>query len=209
MGARALSSPSVDRAVGGVWDLLVDVRDAAGCLVDDAPVVTVTLPAGTTATPAVEAVTTGVYRVEYIVATAGRYVAGAVTASHGTVDFTAFVTAVVAAAGMPGLDDLRGDQGDPEDVGYLGQNSFTDAEIQDALDAEAAAQRRVCRVPAAYPADLRQALLRRVARNLSMRKLTLALARGDAEAGSSDIVLGGNDPEVRRFERPYRKLVMG
>lgn len=209
MGVRALSSTSVDRTVGGVWDLLVDVRDADGCLVDDAPVVTVTLPDATTATPAVEAVTTGVYRAEYVTAAAGRYVARAVTATHGAVDFTAFVTGVVTAAGMPDLDDLRGDPDDDEDVGYLGQNSFTDADIQDALDAEAAAQRRVCRVPADYPPDLRQALLRRVARNLSMRKLTLALARGDAEAGSSDIVLGGNDPEVRRFERPYRKLVMG
>jgi hypothetical protein len=209
MGVRALSSTSVDRTVGGVWDLLVDVRDVDGCLTDDAPVVTVTLPDASTSTPAVETVGTGVYRAEHVPAAAGRYVARAVTTSHGAVDFTAFVTAIVPAAGMPNLVDLRGDPGDGEDLGYLGPNSWTDADIQDALDAEAAAQRRVCRVPADYPDDLRQALLRRVARNLSMRRLALALARGDAEAGSSDIVLSGSDPEVRRFERPFRKLIVG
>lgn len=209
MPVSALSSTNIERPIGGEWILSVLVTDADCDAVDAVPVVTVTLPAGTTATPTVETLSTGVYRAVYALGTAGRYIARVVAAGYGAADFVAFVTATTAATAMPTLIDLRGDPEVEGDLGYLGPNSFTDAAIQDALDAEAAAQRRVCNVPAAYPDDLRQALLRRVARNLSMRKLTLALARGDAEAGSSDIVLGGNDPEVRRFERPHRKLVMG
>lgn len=199
MAVRALSSTSVDRALGGVWDILVDVRDSDGVLVDDAPVVTVTLPAGTTATPAVETVGTGVYLVTYIVATAGRYVARAVTTSNGAVDFAAYVTASVAGTAMPDTDAV--------DL-YLGEgeHSWTDEQLQSALDAEAAAQRSVCRVPAAYPADLREALLRRVGANLARRKLLL---QGEATDSEFPQVLPGRDPEVRRLEAPFRKLVFG
>lgn len=91
---------------------------------------------------------------------------------------------------------------------YLGTNSWTDAEIGDALDAETAAQAKVCRIPDPMPADLAEALKRRVQRNLAMRPLPLAVLQGDAEGGSST-VLPGRDPEVRRFEAPHRKLVLG
>lgn len=90
---------------------------------------------------------------------------------------------------------------------YLGDNnSWTDEEVQAALDAESAAQRAVCRVRGVYPADLREALLRRVARNLAMRRLPLAMPQGDAAAGGA--VLPGRDPEVRRLEAPYRRLTV-
>jgi hypothetical protein len=46
-----------------------------------------------------------------------------------------------------------------------------------------------------------------VARNLAMRGLPVAVLRGDGEAG--DTILPGRDPEVRRFEAPYRRLKMG
>lgn len=93
---------------------------------------------------------------------------------------------------------------------YLGAaaGSWAQADIQDALDAEAAAQRALCRIPAAYPADLAQALKRRVQRNLAMRQLPLAVLLGDAEVGGTT-VLPGRDPEVRRLEGPYRRLVVG
>lgn len=207
MTVSATSPVSVELPISDVWLIAVEVRDVDGCLVDEAPVVTVTLPAGTTSTPTVETVTTGLYRVAYVVGTSGRYVARAVTTGHGAADFTAYVTATVAATGMPTLDDLRGDPEVEGDLGYLGETSATDPEIQDALDAEAAAQRATCRVPAAYPADLRQALLRRVARNLALRGIPLAVLRGDAESG--DTILPGRDPEVRRLEGPHRKLVFG
>jgi hypothetical protein len=202
MTVQALSSTSVALPISGAWVLLVEVRDADDVLVDAAPVITITPPSGAPVMPAVETVTTGVYRLVHVVTATGRYVARVVSASYGAADFTAFVTAVTLAAGMPDLTDVRD---------YLREDadSWTDAEVQDALDAETAAQRGVCRIPADYGADLAQALKRRVQCNLARRGLPLAVLQGDAEAGTPGAVPPTNDPEVRRFERPYRKLVIG
>ena len=201
MPVQSRYSPTdVELAVGGVWDILVTVSDADGEPVDQAPVVTVTLPDGSAATPTAVATTKlGVFRALYTVATTGRYIAHVVAAGYGAVDFAAYVSGTVAGTAMPDVDDVDN---------YLGDHKATLAELQDALDAEAAAQRSVCRIPAAYPANLRQALLRRCARNLALRGLPLAVLRGDAEGGDSTI-LPGRDPEVRRLEAPFRKLVMG
>lgn len=197
MGVSAVSAASVLLTVGGQWLIEVEVRDLDGVLVDDVPSVVVTLPDDTITSPAVETVTTGVYRTTYNPATAGRYVA-AVTASADVADFAAYALAVTAGTGMPDAAAV---------VEYIGPTSHTLDEVQDALDAEAAAQRSVCRVRAVYPPDLRQALLRRAHRNLMLRKLPLAIHQGDAESGS--MLLPGRDPEVRRLEAPHRKLVMG
>jgi len=199
MAVRALSSPSVERAVGGVWDLLVDVRDACGQLVDDAPVVTVTLPNTTTATPAVETIGAGVYRAEYIPAASGRYTARAVTASHGVADFAAYVSAVTTGTGVPTVQEYKDYVKD--DFG-----SWTDEEIQDTLDVEASNQRKVCRVGAIIDPDLRSALLRRVRVNLSRRSAPV-LVTVDSEGNNT--FLPSRDPEVRRLEGPHRRLVMG
>ncbi|HEY0700300.1 MAG TPA: hypothetical protein VGD43_21155, partial [Micromonospora sp.] len=121
------------------------------------------------------------------------------TTDNGVVDFAAYALGATTEAGMPNADDV---------VDYLGPISATLDEVQGALNAEAAAQRSICRVGAVYPADLREALLRRVARNLALRSLPLAVLQGDAEAGSNT-VLPGRDPEVRRLEAPHRKLVIG
>jgi hypothetical protein len=202
MAMRALSHPSVNRTLGDVWDLLVDVRDSDGVLVDAVPDVTITLPAGTTETPTPETVTTGVYLVQYTLATAGRYVATMAADDYGLADFAAFVTAVTPASGMPTVGSYREYDED-------GGGSWSDPAIQGALDTEAAAQRKVCVVGAVYDVDLREALLRRVQCNLARRALPLAVLRGDAEAGSSTTMPPGRDPEVRRLEAPFRKLVMG
>ncbi len=85
-----------------------------------------------------------------------------------------------------------------------------DDELGDVLAAEIELQAKVCRIPAdptdppadAFPAALRQALFRRVARALAMKGIPLAVLQGDAEAGAT--YLPSNDPEVRRLERPYR-----
>lgn len=94
---------------------------------------------------------------------------------------------------------------------YLGTSSATDAQIDSALAAELATQARVCRVPkavdAVWPADLTEAALRRVARNLAMRGIPLAVFQGDAENGS--LTPPGRDPEVRRLEGPLRRLKVG
>jgi hypothetical protein len=93
---------------------------------------------------------------------------------------------------------------------YLGETSATDAEITDALAAEKTDQANRCTVPAdadPWPATLSQALKRRVARNLALRGLPIAVLQGDSESGA--LVLPGSDPEVRRFEAPHRRIKVG
>lgn len=197
MGVQAISATSVLLPVGGQWLLEVAVTDLDGVPVAVAPAAVVTLPDGATASPTMETVTAGRYRAVQTAATAGRYVA-LVTGAGDVAAFAAHALAVTAAGGMPDVAAV---------VEYLGPTSHTEAELQRALDAEAAAQRSVCRIRAVYPADLRDALLRRVARNLDIKKMPLAVLQGDAEVGS--IVLPGSDPEVRRLEAPYRPVVFG
>jgi hypothetical protein len=207
MPVRVVCGASANLPVGGAWEIAVQVVEGWGAWADDVPVITVTAPGGGVVTPTAEHISGGLYRAAVIVAVEGRHTARAVTALNGAADLTAWATAITPAVGMPDLADLVGDRED--DLGYLGLNSFTDEEVQDALDAEAAAQRAACRVPAAYPADLRQALLRRVAVNLAKRALPLAIQQGDAEAGTSNLYVPGRDPEVRRFENKYPRLVVG
>lgn len=93
---------------------------------------------------------------------------------------------------------------------YLGDTSYTITEIGAVLAAELAAQAKACRVPTdeftAWDTDLAEALYRRVARNLALRGIPLAVLQGDAEVGS--LVPPGKDPEVRRLEAPFRKMVV-
>ena len=187
-------------AVGGAWAFAVETRDADGyrsSLVS--PVIAITTPAGSVDVGVFVATTVGVWTGTYTVMETGRYVAH-VSTPEDALDLTAYVTGPVDASTFPDVDAV-------ED--YLGNRAgnWTRADMQDALNAEASAQRDVCNVPAAYPDSLRQALLRRVQRNLSLRNLPLAIMTGDAEGGS--MVLPGRDPEVRRFEGPYRKLNIG
>jgi hypothetical protein len=94
-----------------------------------------------------------------------------------------------------------------EDFRKYTTTSATDDEIQSAIDAETAAQTRVCRIPDPMPVDVLEALKRRVQRNLAMRALPLgSTPQGDAELSQ---VIPSRDPEVRRLEGPFRKLVFG
>jgi hypothetical protein len=89
-----------------------------------------------------------------------------------------------------------------------------DAELGDVLAAEIELQAKVCTIPAdptdppadAFPAPLRTALFRRVARAIALKGIPLAVLQGDAETGNT--ILPSNDPEVRRQERPYRREVI-
>lgn len=185
---RVVSSTSVLLPVGGSWRLDVDS--------DTAPIVVVTPPAGEPVTVTAEQASSDRWQASYVVAAPGRYVARA-TGDDDVVDFAAHALAVSTG---PVLDV-------PAVVEYLGQISATEETVGDALQAETFAQRAVCRVGAVYPPDLREALLRRVARNLALRGIPLAVLRGDAESGST--VLPGKDPEVRRLEAPHRRLPIG
>lgn len=98
---------------------------------------------------------------------------------------------------------------------YLGETSWSDATIQAALDAETAAQAKVCAIPLLpndpewiYPADLTEALCRRVAHNLANRSLPLGLSTNSSDGYVSTSRVGGDDAEVMRLERPWRKRVV-
>lgn len=80
----------------------------------------------------------------------------------------------------------------------------TVAAIQDAYGTEVADQARRCRV-APYNMALAGALVRRVQRSLAMRNLPLGVLQD--ESGATRV--GSTDPEVRRLEGPYRKVVVG
>jgi hypothetical protein len=199
MAVSATTEKIVELPEGGRWIIGVQVTDDDGCAVDVEPTITVTLPGGTTSPVTPEDTGDGDWRGVYVApATTGRYVARAEAAGYGVVDFVAYVQAVTSQAGMPTLANV---------LNYLGWAEDTDDDdAATALATEAAAQRAICRVGAIYPDDLRGALYRRVARNLAMKKLPVAVLRGDGESG--DTVLPGNDPEVKRLERPHRKVIL-
>ncbi len=101
---------------------------------------------------------------------------------------------------IPTLEEVRNRLSLPE-------GRISDEELEDTLAAEVELQASVCRIPVdevvdVFPAALRQAIFRRIARALAMKGLPIAVLRGDAETGST--ILPSNDPEVRRLERPFR-----
>jgi hypothetical protein len=199
-GIEAITPTSGLLSIGEQWQLRVRATEP--------PTVVVTLPDGSTTAPAVTVdddhlrihLSHHRYEAAYTVTTAGRHLAHVATTTDA-VDFAAYVAGPTTAGGMPIADDL---------ATYLGgddASSWTDDQMTDALAIEAAAQRSVCRVGAVYPDDLRGALLRRAQRNLAMRSLPLAIPQGDADSGPT--ILPGQDPEVRRLERPHRRLPIG
>lgn len=190
----AATLPVADR-----WVLDLFVENDDGDMVDDAPTVVVTLPELVTAPAAVSRLDVGRYRAVYVPATPGRYLATATTTSSGVAAVSAVALASTSAGGMPDAAAY---------VAYAGPSSWTTAQIDDALAAETAAQAAVCRVGAYLVPDLRNALLRRVQRNLAMRRIPLAMQTGDADTGGP-AVPPGRDPEIRRLEAPYRKLTIG
>lgn len=99
------------------------------------------------------------------------------------------------------LDDLKD---------YLGPSAgaWDDPVLVGVLATETAAQAARCRAISPVPADLAEALLRRCQRNLALRALPLGLTDVSGDAGNRSFV-PGSDPEVRRLEAPYRRLVVG
>lgn len=193
-----LSSPGADLPTGGQWIIDVCVEDAYGTPSSDTLTIAVTDPAGAVTTPSSEdGAATGSYRITIPVDQAGRWVATVVGDTYGAAATSAYVAGVVTASGMPNIADLDD---------YLGTHSWSDDDLAEALAAETDAQRRVCRIPAAYPNDLRSALLRRCQFHLAMKRVQLGVVPGDADR---DTIRPGSDPEVRRFERPWRRLPVG
>lgn len=200
MAVKATTQPVVELPLGDRWLIGYQVTDDDGCAVDDATTtITVTLPDGSTSPVTPEATDDDGFRGAYTPTTlTGRYVARVAATGYGVADFVAYVLGTTLDSGMPDL---------PAVLNYLEWDEDTPQNhAARALAAELAAQRRICRVEAVYPDDLREAAYRRVARNLAMQKLPVAVLRSDGESG--DTVLPGNDPEVRRLEKPHRKVIL-
>jgi hypothetical protein len=203
MPARALSDTTGTAEIGDTWRSLLLVTGSTGrSAVPDDVTATVTVPAGTTAAGTVTRENTGLYRVDVDLAAAGHHqlVVEVTSATFGD-DVLLYSVDVVDPAAPGTVPTLA------QVTEYLGNTSATQAQIADALAAETAAQAAVCRTGPLYPDDLGQALKRRVARNLALRGLPLAVLQGDAESGPT--VLPGRDVEVRRLEGPHRRTVVG
>lgn len=95
---------------------------------------------------------------------------------------------------------------DYRDYAKSNVGSWTDDDIQGAIDTETRSQSNKCRIEDPYPPDMLEALKRRVQRNLTLRGQP-ALTVQRIENGVS--FTPTNDPEVRRLEGPYRKVFFG
>lgn len=196
---KALSFTSVTVQNGGAWVLRVLVADETGAPPATVPTVEITTPGGAVGPFDMDATDcTGVYRLTYFTGVIGRHTAIALHPEHGAASFVAEVVDVVDTADLPSVESCNN---------YMGEHSYTDEDVADALAQERDAQYRVCRVPATYPNDLRGALHRRVQRALHMRALALAVR--ETTDGESQVIVPGNDPEVRRLEKPWRRLPIG
>ncbi len=193
---------SVDLVVGQQWRIRVASADQ--------PVLTVMLPDDTTLTPAVlfEADGTSdalerLWLAAFAPQEPGRYIAAVVSPSGGgALLLQAYVAEPTGNALMPNADTLDAWLGP-------GQHSFDEPELSEAMSIALAAQRRVCRVPVAYPADLREAAHRRAARYLFMRRQLTAQQRDDGDYDSPPTLPPGRDYETRALESPFRKLGVG
>jgi hypothetical protein len=198
MEVQVVRGDNAALVVGGQWcvEFLTSEDDFT---VSSNPALTVSLPDGTTIEPEYEwSTSTGVYQYRIDVTQTGRWVAEIAGDDFLPRYITAFALPVTLESGMPVVGDA---------VAYMGigvESPDLDV-LEDVFEAEKASQRARCRIPAAYPPDLRVALLRRVKRAWEMRSNTSA---SDADAPFTGYV-PNTDPEVRRLEGPYRKVVLG
>lgn len=203
MPALATTPTTQTVPVGGVWRLGVDARDHYGRPLSVTVSASLTSPLGATTAPTFTTLAVGGYVAEPVVPTAGRWVA-VVTVSGPTAEtltFTANVLASVPASGMPTVADVSD---------YLGTDAdrWSIPELTATLAAETAAQAARCDLPAEYTPDLREALLRRCARNLAARAVPVT-SFSSFDGGTTVQRVPARDPEVSRLESPYVRIVVG
>lgn len=185
--------------IGQVVPLRFLVRDDDGCpAAAGTATLTVTKPDASSTTPILDNPELGQYDADYVPATAGRYIAVAVFGSPNAGTAVRVFDVVSTTLAVVTLADVQA---------YLGDVSWTGPEIQTALDAERAAQAAACRIDD-YGHDLREALCRRVARNLAARAVPVAQFTS-FEGGGTSTRVPKSDPEIARLEGPYRRLVVG
>jgi hypothetical protein len=193
----------VSVTLGGVFAHEITVRDDEGTPTNPASLtLTVVRGDGTTVdvSGAVTVEGTGVRAISYAPTVLGRSLLKWRTVTPTTALDVEFYVVAAASSPLVTLAEVKT---------YLGDAAtrWTDPELQATLDAETAAQSRVCRTGPTYGKDLREALLRRVQRNLALRAIPLAVLDGGADSGAT--YLPRTDPEVRRLEAPFRRLIVG
>lgn len=178
--------------VGDVW--AIELSADSGATV----AVSVTNPSGVV-TNSPEEVIDGLVTISVPLTEEGRYLAVVTVTTDLVPDVTAFTVYAETPGGkVPDLEMVKE---------YLDESSETDEAIQGALTAETRAQARVCNIPADYPEDLAEALMRRVARNLAARKVPIAQITS-FDGGQQTSRVPARDNEVQRLEGPYRKTVL-
>ena len=182
------------------WHVTHDVDGTATYVTPTTATATVTHDSGVTVdvTASLSEVDTGVFVVGWVPAIAGRVVVTLTTTGPG-----AGVTEVVVDVNPLNLalftvDQLRD---------YLGATSAGDDEVWSAFVAERAAQAQRCRVDP-FTHELREALMRRVARNLAARSVPVATFTS-FDGGATSTRVPSVDAEVRRLEAAYRRLPVG
>ena len=181
--------------VGDVWEFGLTVEEGATVAV------VVTSPTGATASPTPE-VADGEVIVTVPMEEPGRYLAVMTVTTDGTPEVTPFtVYAETPGGAVPNLEAVK------EYLSSNGGTSQEDDTIEGALAAETRAQARVCRIPATYPEDLGEALMRRVARNLAARQVPIAQITS-FDGGQQVSRVPSWDNEVRRLEGPFRKVIL-
>lgn len=154
---------------------------------------TITLPDGSTSTPTLSNPDTGQYTYDFVCSTTGAHSALFETTGTDTTGAAQESWVVIAAAASTAVTLAVV-------TAYLGDDlTATSAQISGALEAERAAQARMCKIDA-YGPDLAEALKRRVARNLAARNVPVA------QFGEGIVPrVTTTDPEIERLEGPYRK----
>lgn len=187
-----------DYLPGSVVPLTFTVTDADGNAANaGGAALLITLPDGTTTSPTLDNPVTGTYQTDYVPTLPGRHVARlTLTGANAGVIEDVFDVAPLAQAHVT-VADVRD---------YLGDTSATDPTLAAALLAEQFAQARRCWIDP-YTPDLREALLRRCARNMAARAVPVT-AVSSFEGGATVTRVPANDPEIARLEGPYRKRVI-
>lgn len=201
---KALSDTSIDLQLKDLWWMYVLVTAADGTpLLAANPVFTITSPTGDVIIADVDERGGGVYRTFTGVNDPGRWVCEVRKTGNGVANFVAYSSGVVVGTSMPTVDDVRNYADNSQSIG-----DWDDEDIQSVLDSEASQQRSRCDIGAIYPPDLFEALCRRTVLGLNRRSQLNAGDFAVGIAGTENQAFIPNDPEIRRLETPYKKVVM-
>jgi hypothetical protein len=187
--------------VGDEWVISVAILDDDGDPTDATVGIIVTTPSGLISSPTVTEDETGLYTSTFTTAEEGRHLAVATSSGDvvGVCAFTAWTSSPTDADAMPTISEVSL---------YLGENSWSNDELTDALAAEAPLSGHAARCRPFTRPTWREALKRRVARNLAARAVPVATFTS-FEGGGTSTRVPMLDAEIARLEAPYRKRRVG